>query len=274
MVENKSKHLSVRPALWVAGGSALACAVIWTGWGAYLYWNDVRLVNFLAAWIPFVLSILLAFVPEHKMTTIKKLLWRGSVIFVGFVWSAVLWHQQVVTDATARKDQEHIVASAVTKANEHSDQKIGAVQKDVQGVKTDVGGVKSDLKETKDTLSNMVSESEEAITSGLSKVGKPEPPELARLQFTLFPPPDDPEARLPILTRSISQDKDGNVSVDVSFTNTSGTAADTVEMWIDVCRRCSFAAEPANFSKPNGADVSGVNYSFPSTTTRIPDGLC
>src|SRR5258707_14704092 len=98
MVPAKSNRLSLRPALWVAFGSSSACALVWLGWGIYLYWNDVRLVNFLAAWIPFVLSILVAFVPEHKMTTAKKYLWRGGVMFVGLAWSIVLWHQQVVTD--------------------------------------------------------------------------------------------------------------------------------------------------------------------------------
>jgi hypothetical protein len=97
----------------------------------------------LAAWISFVLSF--AFVPEHKMSTTKKILWRSGVIAVGFIWSVVLWHQQVITDKTAKEDQERIVTKAVTQSNEHSDKQIGAVRQDVQGVETDMQGVKRDL---------------------------------------------------------------------------------------------------------------------------------
>jgi hypothetical protein len=226
---------------------------VWLGWGIYLYWNDVRLVNFLAAWIPFVLSILVAFVPEHKMTTAKKYLWRGGVMFVGLVWSIVLWHQQVVTDATARKDQERIVSDAVSKANEHSDKKIESVQTDVKGVKTDVGGVKSDLKDTKDAIFGVVTKSESDITTSLSKVGRPDPPELVRFQASLWPRPQD---SWPILTRTIAPDKDGVITVDLSFRNISGTAASNADIWIEFGSACHLVVEPTGFDRPQGQPES------------------
>src|SRR5216684_8879088 len=77
------KRMSYRTALYVAGTSVATCAILWLSWGIYLYWNDLKLVNFLAAWIPFVLSLLLAFVPEHEMTPVKKFFWRSSVIGIG-----------------------------------------------------------------------------------------------------------------------------------------------------------------------------------------------
>ena len=98
--------MSLKGPFWVAGTSVSACALVCLGWGTYLYWNDVKLINFLAAWIPFVISILLAFVPEHEMTATKKFLWRFGVISVGFIWSAVLWHQQVITDRAQRNARE------------------------------------------------------------------------------------------------------------------------------------------------------------------------
>jgi hypothetical protein len=244
----KSKRLSVRPALWMAGASVLVCALIWTGWGVYLYWNDVRLVNFLAAWIPFVLSILLAFVPEHEMTSTKKLLWRSSVILVGLVWSIVLWHQQIVTDLVSREDSENMVANAVNKANAHSDPKIEAVQTEVKGVKTDVGGVKSDLRDTKDALSKMVSKSEYDITESLGKVGKPEPPELAKLRFSLV----DEQVRDQGDNETLTIGSDGTYTVDFLVTNDSNVQAENTDIWVHLCGLCTFAKEPEGFEHPAG----------------------
>lgn len=252
-VESKQKRFSIKKSGWIVIAIAGLCAAVWTGWGIHKYWNDPKLVNFLAAWIPTVGSIVIAFVPEGQMTPIKKWVWRSAVVGMGFAWSVILWHQQVVMEEANASDQKAIVAAAVNKSNQHADEKIGEVQHDVQGVKTDVGGVKSALKETADALSSMVSKSEKSITSGLAKVGKPEPPELAKVQFSLFPE-ESQINNLPILARSINQDKDGNIPVDVTFTNVSSTSADLVEIWITVCSICSFAVEPTGFDKPKGSD--------------------
>jgi hypothetical protein len=242
--EKTTKRLSLRPALWVGFGSFTACALISIGWGTYVYWNDIKLVNFLAAWIPFALSILLAFVPEHKMSTTKKLLWRSSVILVGFAWSVVLWHQQIITEQTALADQEKIVNNAVTKSNNHSDQQIGEVRKDVQGVKTD-------LKDTKEVISGMVSKTASDLTISLGKVGKPEPPELAKIQFTLFVD-NMTSDKSPLLTQMVHPDSDGTVRFNVSFFNTSGTSAESVDVWLLLCDQCSFTQEPPQFDRPSG----------------------
>jgi hypothetical protein len=251
----EEKRLTMRPALWVGVSGVSACALVWLGWGMDLYWNDVKLVNFLAAWIPFVLSVLLAFVPEHKMTTTKKLLWRGGVILVGFAWSVVLWHQQAVADAAARKDQENIVTAAVSKANEHSDVRIGSVQAEVKGVKTDIGGVKSDLKETKDALSGMVSKTAADLASSIGKVGRPDPPEPIRFEASLWPATDLNTASWPIKRLTLSAGADGSIPVEFTFRNMSGAAATNAEIWIQVCDACSFAKEPEKFDHPEGSDA-------------------
>lgn len=241
------KRMSMRVPVGVAVTSVSLCALFWLCSGIYLYWNNARLVNFLAAWIPFVLSILLAFVPEHKMSRTKKVVWRSSVIAVGFIWSIVLWHQQIITEQIAKEDQEKIVTTAVAKSNQHSDQQIGAVRSDVQGVKTDVQGVKNNLTQINDSISKSTS----TLTDNIGKINKPQPPELARLQFS-FLVGEVPYDDFPIVKRSVSQDKDGNVAVDVTFRNTSGTTAEAVDVWIYVCDICSFAAEPPGFDKPKG----------------------
>ena len=240
MVPEQSKRLSPRMALWVAGSSVAACALVWTGWGIRLYWNDVRLINFLAAWIPFVLSTLLAFVPEHKMTTTKKWLWRCSVMLVGLSWSVVLWHQQVVTDATARKDQETIVTSAVSQANVHSDEQIGFVRKDVQGVKKDLG-------DTAQKLSDLFVKSENDLSTSIGKVGKPEPPELAKIEFHLLDDKDSPTDN-----PTLHMESDGTYAVNFLVTNDSNVQAESIDVWVHICGLCSFAKEPAGFEHPAG----------------------
>ena len=212
-----TKRMSIRTPLYIATASAFCCAFIWLCRGIYLYWNDVRLINFLAAWIPFVLSILLAFVPEHKMSTKKKLIWRGSVIFVGFAWSVVLWHQQVITDEASKRDQKTIVTEAVTQSSIHADQQIGNVRSDVQNVKNDL--------EAK--INDTVSRSTSSLNESIGRVNKPVPPEVPRLQFTLWKA-EMQSAEFPILASSIRPDKDGTFSIDFTFSNLASTSADAV----------------------------------------------
>jgi hypothetical protein len=75
------------------------------------WWNNLNIINFLAAWIPFVISIFIAFVPEREMTVRQKWFWRSGVIVIGFIWSAVLWHQQVIMDTAAKTGQAEIVTN-------------------------------------------------------------------------------------------------------------------------------------------------------------------
>jgi hypothetical protein len=254
MAIEKAKRMSFRVPLWVAVASFSACGLFWLFWGIYLYWNDVRLVNFLAAWIPFVLSILLAFVPEHKMSTKKKVLWRSSVIFIGFVWSVVLWHQQVITDLEAKKDQTAIVTQAVTQSNQHSDEQIGAVRSDVQGVKSDVQGVKKDLQDT-------VKKSTSSLSESIGKVGKPEPPQLAKLRFTLWTDATNSE-QFPLVTETTLQVHEGSVAVEFTIQNIADVSAEDGELWIRICGDCRFAKEPEGFNHFKGAPEQDRHKAF------------
>jgi hypothetical protein len=244
------KRMSILRPLVVAGIGGGLSGVAWTGLGLYIYWNDPKLVNFLAAWIPFVLSILIAFVPEREMTPSKKWLWRSSVIVAGFIWSVVLWHQQVVTEVSAKNDQESIVRQAVTKSNQHSDQQIASVRSDVGDARKDVGKLQ---KET-ENLAGLVSKSETNITAGLSKVGKPDPPEPVRLLASFFPTEHD--ISWPIAKRTIHPSDDGTFTVDLTFRNIAQTsAASNFDIWIEISPGCHFAIEPAGFDQPKGGSA-------------------
>jgi hypothetical protein len=241
------KRAPVRIA-WIVVVTASFCGILWLCWGIYFYWNDARLINFLAAWIPFVLSLLLAFIPESKMTRTKKYLWRGSVITVGLVWSVVLWRQQIIMDIATQQEQQRIVTSAVNQSNQHSDQQIGKIRSDVQGVKTDIQDIRKDVE---NRIDQSITKSTSTLNESIGKINKPIPPELARLRFSLYVQ-SATDSELPVLTRTINRDQNGNVPVDVYFTNISETAAESVDIWLYVCDLCSFVSDPPGFDRPQG----------------------
>jgi hypothetical protein len=242
--------MSIRFPVWVASISASACALIWLFRGIYLYWNDVRLLNFLAAWIPFVLSILLAFVPEHEMSTMKKILWRSSVIFIGFAWSVVLWHQQVVTDTATQQSQTTIVTEAVTKSNEHADSKFEQVEKDLENSKVDLGS-------RIDKVPVLLTKTESDLDVSISKVGTA-PIKYAQLQFSIF----DPNFGEPKTSQYITPDADGVYTVDFIVTNISDTAANMGDIWVHICTQCTYVVEPKGFDRPQGLDEHSRHRMF------------
>lgn len=212
-------------------------------------WENTNFINFLAAWIPFVLSILLAFIPDKDMKMPKRIAWRTAVVVCGLFYSLLLWHQQTLVQRQSETDQARLLKEAVDQSNQHSDNQIADVRKDVKGVKGDIKDIKGDLATTTRDLGNLVNKSKSDISSSIEKISKPVPPELAQLQFSFF---SDRSSNLPFLSTSVSPDKDGNFPVDVTFTNTSSVTAEEVDIWLEICGACSFAAEPAGFDRPNG----------------------
>jgi len=120
--------------------------------GTRAAWNNEQYINFWVAWIPFAISILLAFLPDRDMKPAARVSWRVLVILCGLFYSILLWHQQRLAANSSSHQQEQILNQAVTQSNNFTGQKIGAVQQDVQGVKNDIGGVKTDLQKPAMTL--------------------------------------------------------------------------------------------------------------------------
>jgi hypothetical protein len=206
------------------------------------WWDNPSIINFLAAWIPFVISVFIAFVPEHEMSRTQKWLWRSAVIIIGFAWSAVLWHQQVITDALGKKDKIEIVTNAVTQSNAHSDQQI-------DGVRADVKTTTQALDQKLTNLSSQVSTTEKTITGNLSKFSPPVP-QYAKLQFSFF---TQSSASLPLTTESLAPDKDGIFTVDFVVTNISETTtAKNGDIWVIACDQCTIVEEPQGFDRPKG----------------------
>jgi hypothetical protein len=227
----------------------LACAAVVVARAVYIYWgnlwNNAHAINFLVAWIPSVLSVLVAFVPDKDLERRMRLRWRLAVIVCGFVYSFVLWHQQDLNDKANSAQTQNAIGSAVSEANKHADAQFGKVQ-------TQVSEVKDDLGETEKILSSKVDQSTTTINSSLGRVGKPAPPELAKLQFSLWKEgsqSSDP----PLESALLQREEDGTINVDYWFKNVSAVSAESVDIWIHICKICSFVKEPEGFEIPAGS---------------------
>lgn len=229
------------------------CLLSFLGYGIYAYWDSPPLINFLASWIPFILSLLLAFIPSGKEMKhpLVKYAWRTTVVFIGFSWSFLLWHQQSLTDKSNLAAQTAIVTSAVDQANAHSDQKFAGLQTNVGALQNQVTGVGLSLDATKKELPAEFSEITKNLGASISKAGKPDPPVPARLVLSLWV--DTASGDKPVLEQTAIPDKDGNVPVSFTFINASDVAAENIDIWIEICTACSFAAEPAGFDSPKGS---------------------
>jgi hypothetical protein len=255
----------------VAAGEFSACLLVWLCRGIYVYWNNVKIINFLAAWIPFALATLLAFMPDHHMShPTKKWIWRIGVMTAGFIWSAVLWHQQVVADQESQRAQQQIVDQAVAKSNQHADEYLGALRGDLT---KEIDKVQSNIGQQ---VGQTITESTSRLNESIGKVGKPEPTPTATILFSLWPFSADMK---PTLSGSASPDKDGNFPVSVTFTNSSlVTAASKVDVWIQLCDACEFATEPDGFDKPPGTtdrarhrqvDLMNPGTIYPKTSFKL-----
>jgi hypothetical protein len=210
------------------------------------------------------------------MNTTKKVLWRSGVIGIGFIWSIVLWHQQFIMDKTSREDQERIVTTAVKQSNQHSDQQIGVVRNDVRGVKSGLDGMKNEL-------AAKLGETANSINQSIAKVGKPVPPEFAKIQFSLWR--DNMVLNeLPTLSQSLQREADGTVPVSFTFTDTSSTPADALQIVVRICEVCSYASEPSGFDKINGSQEydrhrlmgdlpPGATFGKITVSVRVPQNI-
>ena len=217
------------------------------------HWNDpdmqITAINFTVAWIPFVVSILIAFVPDLKKAHIA---WRIGVVAIGLLWSVVLARQQVLTLHQARKDQMDAVTQAITQSNQHSDAKFSQVEKDLESSKRDLDTRLADLP-------NLLNKTESELSSSISKVGTT-PPKYAVVKIHIWDTTTaDPTTDT---TQTVSPDPDGIYTLDFTATNTSDTATGTGDLWVILCEKCSFAAEPSGFDKPNGIDEQVRHLQF------------
>lgn len=239
-------RMSYRRPLIVAAIGIGLCLLWFLVWGLHIYWNRPSLINFLAAWIPFVLSVLFAFVPSGKEMKHQwiKWGWRGGVIAVGLFWSVMLWHQQALTDAATIAANQKLLDDAVTKSNNHADNQFGNVQ-------AKVGDLGKTLDDRTKALGDALAQATGTINANIGKVGKPEPPEPAKLQFSLWKE-GMLETEYPLMEATTNQKPDGSFQIQFMIKNISHVQAETVELWVVVCDLCAYAKEPEGFDNPPG----------------------
>jgi hypothetical protein len=216
-------------------------------------WNNLHLVNFVVAWIPAVLSILVAFIPDKDLEKRVRVGWRVSVIACGLLYSVFLWHQQTLTDSMNADSQTKAVNDAVDKANLHSDQQFSKIQGKVGDLDGEVRGVNDQLRSNSAALGQSLGD----INTNIGRVGRTDPPELAKLQFSLWS-----SSEFPLLSKTVQSDADGNYPIDFSFANLGGVTAEAIDVWVTICNVCTFAREPLGFEKPDGMDDHTRHYKF------------
>lgn len=244
---NAAVRMSQRLPLIVGGVGFGLCAFAFLVSGLYLDWNSTKLINFLAAWIPFALSVLFAFVPsgkemKHQLT---KWGWRGAVVIVGFLWSAMLWHQQDLSDQVNSKQTKEAIGAAVSQANQHADSQFAKVKENLGGVQSQVTGLGQ-------SLSSALEKSTSELNNNLGKVGKPDPPALAKLSFSLWKNGMS-TTEWPITSEVIEQEPDGSFEFSFAVKNDSPVEAEKIDVWITLCDLCEYASEPHGLNKPGGA---------------------
>ncbi len=258
----KRKRMPVKWLLWLGAIQFLACFAMFCFQAIHVYgkdwWDNPHAINFLAAWIPSVLSVLVAFVPDKDLQMKQRVTWRVCVIACGVVYSMVLFHQQVLTDKVNAETNQNLLTAAVTAANQHADAKFGTAQNQVAGVDTKVtglatkvSGIDAKLDVTTQTLTQTLHKTESDLDTSIGKVSTSPVQEKAHLVFSLWDDTSSPAK--PLLYKIIPVDANGNVPIDFTFFNDSETVVENGDLWLDICTSCSFAAEPAGFQKLSGS---------------------
>ncbi len=208
-----------------------------------------RIVNFAVSWLPFVISLVIAFIPSLEKERRAHMKWRIGVVIAGTITSLLMWYQVSRNYSASIRQQKEAVNTAVQQSNQHADQQIGAVRQDVQGMKADL--------ETK--ISDVISKSTSSLSESIGKATKPKPPELAQLKFSVYAE-DIKREEIPVLTTKRSVDNDGNVAVEVFFINTSEVPADALDVWLIVCELCCSLPSLFNLKKsPGWMNTSGTD---------------
>jgi hypothetical protein len=187
--------------------------------------------------------------------------WRVAIVGLGLVWSFLLWRQIVINSAADVTAQTNIVTNAVIQANAHSDGKFAGVDQHVGTLESKVEGVNKQQIELAQDFAKATGD----INTHLGQVGKPDPPEKPKFQFSLWQD-SLKDSDYPLGDETVIPDSDGNVPIVFAVRNTSSVAAEGIEVWVNICLSCSFANEPKGFDRPQGLSnlmrhriIQGIN---------------
>jgi hypothetical protein len=140
-------------------------------------------------------------------------------------------------------------------------------QKSEERTDAQVSVVRAGLRNSMNTTAELISKTKTALGAAIAKVGKPDPPEQAKPQFSLWGN-GQVDVKTSLLFWSLNPDKDGVFSVDWNFVITSGVPASVIDYWIYVCEDYSFSKEPTGFDRfdrPAGLDEHARHRNVPGT---------
>jgi hypothetical protein len=226
--------------VWYSFVAAVVLAFIVVGSGWFYHHQDIQIVAIhgVCDSIPFLVTIVFA-VWAREVSNLSKRM-RILILIGGLGCSALLAWRDYLDLRASRADIQTAIGTAVSGANQHSDQQ-------VETVKSDVEGVKQDLKNAESDLTSQLAKTGSDIDANIGKVGTA-PVKYAQLQFKLF----DLSSETPKTEQSVSPDANGVYTVDFTATNISDTATGFLDIWVYICKECSFAEEPVGFDKPQG----------------------
>jgi hypothetical protein len=250
----QDKRASNRVAYMISAGSVASCFFVLAARWLFIHWEDDQLFNFIVAFFPFVISVALAFIPDHKMNTRTRVIWRSVVIIAGIGYSLLLWHQQTLSQASAGRQQQKILNAAVEKSNNHSDAQTQTVRNDL----------KERTERLRDQFTSALSQGTLELNQHIEKA-KPPVPGRAKLQFT-FPidtRDEAPKTEIYLPLQETPPRANGFVHVPFTFANVSDITALHPEIWLLICGDCSFAREPEGFERLAGESDQERHRNFP-----------
>jgi hypothetical protein len=266
-------NFPIRRTLWFFGALLLCFLVVpHARQYALKAWGSLRLVNTVVNLTPTFLAILFAFVVDKDLADRMRWRWlfRSFVICCGIGLSLLLWHQQSLADIQSQNQIQTAVNQAVDKANAHSDEQFGKVQTKVGTLDTKVDGLGTQIGNTKDSISESLNKATGDLNTSLGKVGKPDPPELAKLQFSFVSLDATTE---PIETLAVQQAPDGTISFPFIVRNISNVQAEGVDIWVNICKVCTYAEEPADFEHVKGAREWERHRVIPAINAGVGFGI-
>lgn len=178
--------------------------------------------------------------------------WRVCIVLAGFVYSVLLFRQQYLQVEASQHDQREAISSAVNKANEHTDSRISKLN--------------DNLREKLESVADQVSKSETTLSKGIREVVVP-PQKFADIVFSLEVKTID---QFPRTTQSIPANADGSFTVKFIARNPSNDVPTGAgDLWVIICRDCTYAKEPSGFEKPAGSDEHSRHKKFPSLNPGV-----
>ena len=179
--------------------------------------------------------------------------WRFGVIAFGLILSVLTYWQQESARRAYAKEREQAIKETSQQVAAQTSREVARTITDqyaqmLADQKTQIDALEVQLSSS---LASQIQTSSTALTQALVKVN-PGVLTHAKLEFSLFVKGED---RFPITDAYFPRQDDGSVDVQFLVRNISeDTSTGKGDLWILICRGCSYSKEPLGFVKREGSD--------------------